>query len=159
MLSIRHSLEDQLIESGIGLLAVPSRDVNALVETLVPGPSALDSLRLLAMPWSRQLTAPVTVNISPQVINAMQSTIIQSVQGTMHLGPQAKQLLALIEDYGGQEAPILQSAVHELEDPAAPPASKSAASRRLKQFLSQVARSARDVGVDLLAKYLESKGF
>jgi len=52
----------------------------------------------------------------------------------------------------------LQSAVYELEDAEAPKPKRSAAKRQLKQFLAQVALAAKDVGTELLAKYLEGKG-
>lgn len=87
----------------------------------------------------------------------MESTIIQNVQGVVNLAPQVKELLALINRFGGQEAAALQSSVYELEDTAALPAARSAAKRRLKQFLGQLAGTLHDVGVDLLEKYLESK--
>jgi hypothetical protein len=93
------------------------------------------------------------VNINPQIIKAMESTIIQNVQGVVNLGPRARELLALVNRFGGQETSVLQSAVYELEDTDAPPEARSAAKRRLKQFLGTV----RDIGVDLLEKYLEHK--
>ena len=157
MLTIRHSLEEQLLENQVDLRSIPVRQLNAMVESLVPGPSAPESLALLAVPWTQQPTAPVTINISPQIISAAKSTIIQNVQGVVHLGAQAQELLALVDRYGGQEKIALQSAVHELEDTAAPPANRSAAKRLLKNFLSQVAGVAHDVAIDLLKKYLESK--
>lgn len=157
-LAIRHSLEEQLLEKGVALRQVPGSQLDALLERLVPGPSAATSWMLLAVPGTSRPAAPITVNINPRIISAVESTIIQNVQGTVHLGPQAKEILSLVERYGGQEAPGLESAVHELEDTAAPPAVRSAAKRRLKKFLGQLAGTVRDVGVDLLEKYLESKG-
>jgi hypothetical protein len=102
-------------------------------------------------------TTSVTLNFNPQIISAVESTIIQNVRGTMHLGPQAKELLAAIERYGGQETVGLKSAVHELEDTEVPSAVRSAAKRRLKKFLGQLAGTVHDVAIDLLEKYLESK--
>ena len=157
ILSLKHSLEEELIDNGIDLRQVPSGQIDTLLERLVPGPSASGSWALLAAPWTAQLSAPVTVNINPQIINAMESTIIQNVQGTVNLGPQAKELLSLIDRFGGQEVPVLEAAVHELEDTDARPADRSAAKRRLKKFLGQTAGMAHDVGIHLLEKYLDSK--
>ena len=157
ILAIRHSLEEDLVNSGVELRAVPSAQINALIESLVPGSSALDSLALLAGPQSARTIPPVALNISQQFINAVESTVIQNVRGTVHLGPKAKELLALIERYGDQEAPLLKAAVYELEDTDAPQADRSAAKRCLKKFLSQIAGIVHDVGLDLLEKYLESK--
>jgi hypothetical protein len=67
------------------------------------------------------------------------------------------EFLALIDRFGGDDAPSLKAAVHELEDPDARSADRSVARRRLKTFLGQVAGVAHDVGLDLLQKYLESK--
>jgi hypothetical protein len=158
MLTIRHSLEEQLLESGVDLREIPRGQITALVESYVPGPSAPESLTLLAVPWTAQPIAPVTVINNPQIISAMQSTIIQNVRGIVDLGAQAKDVLAFIERSAGQDTPVLESAVYELEDPAAPPAAKSAAVGRLKKFLGQVSGVVRDVGVELLSDYLKSKG-
>jgi hypothetical protein len=157
ILTIRHGLEEELLERGTHLPEGASSQINILLERLVPSPTAPESLALLAVPWTARPTTPVTVNINPQIISAMESTIIQNVQGVINLGPQAKEFLALISRFGGQEATTLESAVYELEDPAAPPSNKSVAKRRLKKFLSQVAGTAHDVAVDLLEKYLESR--
>ncbi len=158
MLSIRQLLEEQLLESGVDLRSIPTSQINALIENYVPGPTAPESLALLASPWNTHSTAPVTVINNPQIINTIESTIIQNVQGTIHLGLEAKKLLAFIERFGGQAAATMQSAVYELEDSAAPPATKSSAKQQLKMFVSQVAGFGRDVGVELLADYLRSKG-
>jgi len=78
-------------------------------------------------------------------------------QGIQNLSPEARQLLELIEQHGGQRADELESAVHELEDTAAPPVARSAAKRRLLQFLKQVGSVAHDVAVEVLTGYVESK--
>ena len=149
--------------NGVGLREIPTSQINAMLDRLVPDPSTPVSLALLATPWSVQPAAPVIVNINPQIninpqmIRAMESTIIQNVHGTVHLGAQAKELLALIERFGGSETATLESALHELEDTDAPAAAKSAAGRRLKKFLGHLAGSVQDVALDLLEKYLESK--
>jgi hypothetical protein len=157
ILTIRHSLEEQLVNHGLDLRMVPNAKINALIERLVPGPSASDSLALLTASQPPAIIPSVTLNFNQQFINAIESTIIQGVQGTVHLGPKAIELLALIDRFGGQEAASLEAAVHELEDMEAPPTNRSAAKQRLKRFLGQVAGMAHDVGIDLLEKYLESK--
>lgn len=111
MLTIRHRLEGELTDSGVNLPDSASNQIAGLLERLVPGPSATESLALLAAPWASQSPASLTVNINPQIIRAMESTIIQSVQGIVNLTPQAKELLALADRFGGQETAALQSAV------------------------------------------------
>jgi hypothetical protein len=158
MLTIRHGLEEQLRETGMDSRDIPRSQINDLVESHVPGPTGPEVLALLAAPWSTHSAAPVTVINNPQIISAMKRTIIHSVKGTVDLDVQAERLLAFIEEFGAQETATLQSAVYELEDPAAPPAGKSGAKERLRKFVSQVAGIDRDVGTELLSDYLNSKG-
>lgn len=157
MLIIRHSLEEELLDSAAELPTGPNQQIIALVERLVPRSSAPESWALLAASGSTASPASVTVNISPQIIQAMESTIIQNVQGTVNLSLPAKELLALIDRFGGTDTAALQTAVYELQNRDAPPAERSAAKRRLKQFVTQGASTARDIGIDLLEKYLESR--
>lgn len=156
VLELRHSLESELVDHGIDLSQIPSGQINSFIDRLVPGASAPESVALLAAPSSLHPTH-VTVNLNPQIVHAVESMIVRSVQGTVNLGPRPKELLDLIERFGGADATALQSAVHELEDQDAPTEKRSAAKRRLMKFLGQVAEGARDVGFDLLKKYLESK--
>jgi transcriptional regulator with XRE-family HTH domain len=157
IMTLRHSLEEELVYGAADFWQISSGDINRLLQRLIPGPSAPESFSLLAAPWTIQPNTTVTMNINQQVISAVESTIIQNIEGTLHLGPQAKELLELIDRFGGSEQAELQSAVHELEDAAAPSAARSAAKRRLKKFLLHLADTVKDVGVDLLEKYLESK--
>jgi transcriptional regulator with XRE-family HTH domain len=154
ILDIQHSIEEELVESGVELREVPRTQIHALIESLVPGPSATDSLALLAASQAARPTGSVTVNINPQIINAVESRIIQNVQGTVNFGPQAEELLSLIARFGGQEAPTLEAAVHELENVHTQPNDRSVAKRRLKKFLARLAESVHEVGLDLLEKYL-----
>lgn len=154
---IRHSIENELVDSGSDLRTIPRAGIQALIESLVPRPTASDSFVLLAAPQPTATTAPVTLNINSQIISAVESTIVQNVQGTIHLGLQANQLLELINEFGGYQRRELESAVYELEDMDAPVTARSAAKRRLKTFLEQIAGSARDVGFKLLEKYIEDK--
>jgi hypothetical protein len=155
ILTLRHSLEEELLDSGIELGQVPYGQINNLIERLVPGPSASESLALLTTLPMAQPT--VSVNINPQIISAVESTIIQNVQGTVNVSPQAKEALALIHRFGGQETASLESALYELEDEDAPRMARSAAKTRLKQFMGRLTDATQQVGVGLLQKYLESK--
>ena len=87
----------------------------------------------------------------------MAATVVQNVQGTVRLGDDAKDVLALIDRLGRQDSVSLSSAVHELEDPEAPSPRKVAAKARLKTFLSQLGARAEDAAFTLLEKYIESK--
>ncbi len=54
------------------------------------------------------------------------------------LGAQAKDILALIDRFGGQDTAALKTAVHELEDQDAPLTAGSAAKLELKSFLTSL---------------------
>ena len=157
MLSLQQSLEEEFLNKDVDL-ALPSRtQLEAMIDRLVPGPAAGAPLALLATPLA-QSGAQVNLQINQQFITAVEGTVINSVVGTVNLAPQAKELLMLIQSFGGDDAATLQSAVYEFEDPNAPKGQRSAAKHRLKQFLGQVTDVAKDVGAELLSKYLESKG-
>jgi hypothetical protein len=157
LLSLRQLIEAELLEAGASLDALPHAEIAALVDSALPGSSAAVPLALLAgrLP---QPSGPVTVLVNPQFIEATQSTVYASVTGNLHLAPEARELLSLVERYGGDDQDSLQSAVYELEDADAPKGKRQAAKARLKGFLGQLGQMAKDVGTDLLTKYLENKG-
>jgi anti-anti-sigma factor len=157
ILTLRQSLEQEFVENDADFAQVPGDQIGVLLERFIPGPSASESLALLAGAGTIAQARSLTVNINPQIVNAMESTIIQNIQGVVNLGPQAKELLALIDRFGGAEAVSLQSDVHELEDDDAPSTSRSAARRRLKKFLGDLVGTVNEVGLSLLEKYLEMK--
>ena len=156
VLSLRQSLEVELLEQGLDLVALPSGQVASLVNALCPAPRVIVPLSQLAGP---QVRGPqVTVQINQQFIKHATGLIAQNVAGNQNLAPQAKTLMSLIDRFGADDAAALRSAVYEFEDPDAPRDERSAAKTRLKRFLGQLGSAAKDVGTDLLAKYLESKG-
>ncbi|HEY1919600.1 MAG TPA: effector-associated domain EAD1-containing protein [Streptosporangiaceae bacterium] len=158
IMAIRHDLEKQIVDGGADPHAVPSHQLQNLIEYFVPGPTASESLALLAMPGAAEVAAPVTLQFNQQFIHAVESQVIQSVQGTVHLGPQARQLLELVAQFGGPERITLEAAVHEIVDPDTSPSRRDAAKHRLKKFAGQLVGIAQDVAVSALEKYLESKG-
>jgi len=158
VMAIRHDLEKQIVDNGIALQAVPSHQIQALIDRLVPGPTASESLALLAKLESVESVPSISLQINQQFINAIESQVVQNIQGTVNLGPQAKQLLELIAQFGGSQTLALVASVHELEDSETPIARRNAAKRRLRNFVNQLIGVARDVAVDTLEKYLESKG-
>jgi hypothetical protein len=155
--ALRDRLEQDLLEAEIGPRQPARSQIDLLLDRLVPDPLTSEPLALLAGTVAVQPAVSVTVNAPTKIINAIASTVVENIQGTAYLSGPAKQLLALIHDCGGDEAATLEADVHVLEDADARPADRSAAKRRLKKFIGQLAGTARDLGVDLLAKYLESK--
>lgn len=96
-------------------------------------------------------------NYQQQFIHQVQGSVIQNLQGTVNLAPEARQLLELVAEYGGQERAQLESAVHELEDDGARPIDRVAARGRLKRFLADVGNRGLGIGLAVLQKYLEHK--
>jgi hypothetical protein len=156
LMTLRHNLEGELLEKDIDLHQVPALQIDSLLERLVPDPSVQPALSAFALPAPHpSYSQNITVN--QNFISAVEATVIQDVQGTVHLGEQAKDVLALIDRLGGLETVSLRSAVHELEDPEAPKPRKAAAQARLKTFLSQLGAKAQDAAFSILEKYIESK--
>jgi serine/threonine protein kinase/transcriptional regulator with XRE-family HTH domain len=157
MLTLKQTLENTLLETGVDLRAVPGAQVDAMLEKLVPYPNAPVSLPALAGPPVIHLAPNANVTVHQKIFSAMEQTIIEHVQGTVNLGAQAKEILALIDRFAGYAAPALTTAVHELEDPDAPPASRKAAKIKLKEFLAQLGGKIEDIALSVLEKYIESK--
>ena len=155
VLALSQSLESELVDQGVELAALPTYQVGTLVERLVPRPGAAVPLMLVG---GLEHPAPLNVQINQQFIEASESTIINSVAGDVNLGPQAQELLQLIKDFGDSDAAALRTDVYVLEDPDVPTPLRSAAKSRLQRFLGQIGGIAKDVGTELLTKYLESKG-
>lgn len=156
-LSIRHELEAELMDGGVELSVAQIEEINSSLHKIMPDPSNPDAWPLLSPPAIQAPRSSVTIITSARIIHARESMIIENVQGDVKLGPEAKELLALINQSGTSDATALRTAVHELEDNAAPTDARATAKRRLKKFLGQLAGTTHDVGIDLLQKYLESK--
>jgi hypothetical protein len=156
MLSIRHRLESELLEV-LGEKSSEWTRMDELLEAFVPQVSR-PSLVLTPDPGRRDpLSVPVTVNIRPQFVETVHGAVMQDVHGTLTLGPQARELMDLIDRFGEHQAAALKSDVHELEDPDARAADRLAAKQRLKAFLIKIGDRAQDVAVAVLQKYVESK--
>jgi hypothetical protein len=99
----------------------------------------------------------VTVNISQQFVSAVEGVVLQSIQGTAHLGVEAKELLKLVDLFGERDRVALQSAVHEIEDPDARETDRLGARQKLKRFLLQLGGKVEDAALTALTKYVETK--
>jgi hypothetical protein len=154
ILAIRHSLESELIE--VGNESLFSR-IDELIEASVPNVGGLAPMQFLALGSSVPRSASVTVNINQQVVNAVESAVVQSIQGTTNIGPEAKELLGLVSRFGGQDTAALESAVHEFEDPDARASDRLGARQRLKGFLFQLGGKVEDTALAILQNYVQSK--
>ena len=154
MLAIKHSLESEIIEADN---EASMSQVNELIEALVPRAGGMTPMGLLALTSPVSPGGPVTVNISQQIVNAVESTVVQNIQGTTNISPEAKELLGLVEQFGGQNTTVLESAVHELEDQDARLSDRLGAKQRLKGFLIQLGGKVEDAALTILQRYIESK--
>jgi serine/threonine protein kinase len=154
ILTLQHTLEAELLERDADPHTVASLRIRSVLEQVVPPPSAAPSLPAIAAPGVPP--QPTQVNMT---FNAEQIvyTAVESIQGTANFGPQAKDLLALINQYGGGDAGQLRTALHEIEDPEVPHRLRADAKTKLKSFLADLARQIPGIGVDLLQKYLEKQ--
>lgn len=91
--------------------------VEKLIDALVPSAGGVTPMHLLTLTPSDSPSVPVTVNINQQVVNSVEGIVVQNIQGTTNISPEAKELLNLVKRFGAQDMVALESAVHELEDP------------------------------------------
>jgi hypothetical protein len=157
LLGLRHELESELLDQA----DVRSSDVLALLERWIP-PVTGGALGILVPEVSAGAAAAnagagVQVTITQQLIGQVAGNVIQNVQGTVNLGPEAKDLLAIIGQFGGAKRVELESAVYELEDPDARTQDRLAARQKLRRFLSSLGTRVADMALSTLHKYLEQR--
>src|SRR5665811_1377190 len=75
-------------------------------------------------------------NFHQQFINEVAGSLVQNVQEAANLGPEARQLMDQILQFGGKDRDQLETAVHELQDDGARGADRLAARGRLQRFLA-----------------------
>ncbi len=155
ILEIRHSLESELLD-----LASPpqvSKQIDRMIESMMPSATGAAGKALLAPLETGVPPGSVTVNIHQQIVHAVESTVVQNIQGTVHLGAEATDLIALAKQFGGGRALELESDVHELEDADARPADRLGARQRLKGFLIKLSSHVEAATLASLQTYLETK--
>jgi len=157
LLSLKHELESELLDG----VDADSGGVLLLLERLIPqvtgGVSGILVPVVGAAAVAANIGAGVHVTVNQQLIGQVTGNVIQNVQGTVNLGPEAKDLLALIGQFGGAKTVDLESAVHELEDPDARSQDRLAARQRLRRFLSSLGTQAVGMSLSTLHKYLEQR--
>lgn len=84
----------------------------------------------------------IQINLNQQFIESSQGTVIQNLEGTTHLGTEAKELLQLIRQHGKEDSAFLESALHELEDEEARKPERIVARQRLIKFVSAIGKQA-----------------
>jgi hypothetical protein len=97
------------------------------------------------------------VTITTNIVNAIDSVVTQTIEGTGNLAETAQVLLSLITDFGGNRSPDLRSALMEVEDPDAREADRVVSRQKVKGFLLKLSGKVGDAVLDTALKYLNTK--
>lgn len=156
LLSIRHRLESELadvipVEAGWDV-------ISAIVNEAIPQAGQLgNALSVDQSPLKISGSQNVTVNLKPQIIQTVNGVVSQEIYGDQHIGPEAKEILELINTYAGERTAELSSSVHEVLDPDAPKSDRLSAKQKLKGFLFSLGGKVTDAALNVLQKYIENQ--
>lgn len=169
-LSLKHQFENLVMEAE----GLNGGELDAVIDALLPPPTVggvalraraaelglagdlAASIASEATPSASSRQATI-FNFNPQFINEVAGSVVQNLQGTVNLGPEAHELLDLVAKFGGTNQAQLESAVHELEDGGARAEDRIVARGRLKRFLADLGNRGLGIGLDMLQKYVEHK--
>jgi hypothetical protein len=154
VLTLRQQLESELMDAGEPNL---TQQVEALIERLASPPAEISPGQILAGSRNAAGNTSITINMNSQLFDRFEGTVVQNIQGTVHLNPNAKELLSLIEMYGGSQSTELVSAVHEMEDTQARPEERLEARQRIKVFLTRLGGKLGESALSVLQAYVENK--
>ena len=153
ILSLQQTFEGQLLDDGLSPRDVASLQIASVLEQVVPSPTAAPSLPAIAAPDLSPAPAQPDIKSSADQIGF---SATRSIQGTADFGPEARQLLGLINQYADPpQAWPLVSALHEAEDPDLPVKDRRAAQKKLGSFLAGLPRRVSDAEAGLLENYLK----
>lgn len=158
-LDLRHAREDRIVQLTHlfenEVLEELDGTTRSALEQMVPEAGSLASILAPAA-----VTSPVPageVRITQQVFTGPVAQVVQNIEGTVNLGPDARTMLDLIAVHGDREVAALTSALHELEDIDARPTDRLTARQKLKAFLGGLAGQIPAMTMQTLQKYLEQK--
>lgn len=153
LLSIRHRMEEEITD-----IADPSAwaEIYRLIDRSLPAVAGVSSAVGAISSTSH---APPSINIDyrPQIIQSVTGIVAQEVSGNTQIGPEASQLLDMIQAYGGSRAVELTSSVYELIDPDARKEDRLSAKQKLKAFLIGVGKKVGDISAGVLQAYIEKQ--
>jgi hypothetical protein len=152
MLSIRHRMESELIDE---LADVSLESLQAIVDATIPQVNGINGPML---PFSNisKSASQLCVNIRPQIIQKVEGIVAQEINGNITYSPEEKQIRNLIEEYGGEDQPLLETGLSELKDTSAPKPGRVVAKQRLKKFMLGLGDKATTLGIGVLQKYIEN---
>lgn len=155
LLTIRHQLESELSEH-----VRTDHDwqvIDRVVDSTLPSLNSVSSAISVDQKSMVTTSQNFIVNVNPQIIDTVNGVIAQQIIGDQHLGPDAKQLLEIIDQYAGQRKTELTSALHELTDTGAKDEDRLVAKHKLKGFLLSVGGKIGDVATGVLQASIESQ--
>lgn len=158
VLMLRQRLESELLDSEEGSLGVD--EIAVLVNLAVPQVHVQETILLNNDKLQNIVTkneCGLQINIRPQIINTVNGIVAQEIHGNQNFGFEARQLLEMIEKFGGKKSAELSSDLHEVEDESAPLPGRVVAKARLKKFLFHLIPAGEKVATALLQRYLETK--
>ena len=115
----RHPIYDarRLTGWGFGVVLSPwAIRLAALFTELLPPAVAAG---VLPFPAAGSSASASVNSYGPRLISQVAGAVVQNLGGTVNLGPEAHQVLDLVDAYGGSERTQWESAVHVLEEQGA----------------------------------------
>lgn len=147
VMTIKHRLEVELQEYEL------SMDLNNYIDNAISNPK-FESI-LLGIPNKTDCE----ITNKSVYINHVDKIIYQELNGNINLSNEDETLIEVIKKYSSSLTEIsdLQTALFELKDKGVSKEDKRSAWQKLYGFLGKVGNKIGDVGVSLLAKYLEQR--
>ncbi|MCW0378978.1 hypothetical protein NB697_001824 [Xanthomonas sacchari] len=153
LLSIRHRMEEELTD-----IADPEswNVIYHLIDSSVPTIAGVSSA-VGTISRSSASAPSISIDYRPQIIQSVTGIVAQEISGNTQIGPEASQLLEMIQAHGGSRTAELTSSVYELIDPDARKQDRLSAKQKLKAFLIGAGKKLGDVAAGVLQAYIEKQ--
>lgn len=151
VLQLKHEFESEILEINSG-----EAEPRSALESWLPSASSLAGV-LAPFAAAGSQSTNVNLTFNQQIVQEHQGTLVQSIEGTVNLNPEAREILALVREFGGGKSLDLESAVHELEDEQARSSNRFVARQKLRSFLAGLASQVPGMALTTLHKYLEGR--
>jgi hypothetical protein len=154
VLSIRHRLESELVD--VLPQSIGNEWIAQMVNAAVPEADSLTRITLgSSTPLLPSRVDNLTINVRSQVIGHVQGVVGSEVSGDIHVGPEGKELLKILDEYGGSKKQSLISSMHEAADAGLGESVRLTRRQQLKSFLYGLAPDVARAGIHLLEAYLQ----
>lgn len=153
LLSIRHRMEEELTDT---VDPEAWNEIYELIDSSLPAVAGFSSA-VGAISSTSHEVPPIRIDYRPQIIQSVTGIVAQEVSGNTQIGPEASQLLEMIQMHGGSRAAELTSSVYELIDPDARKEDRLSAKQKIKAFLICAGKKLGDVAAGVLQAYVEKQ--